>query len=88
MKKMFAAILVAILVAAIPATASASGFQMCNQHGMLIPCRTPMPPSSKGSKGTGSGSASGTSSRGGSSSSSTGTGQTGSGRALPPVGIR
>jgi len=88
MKKVFATILAVALVAAIPATVSASGFQNCNQHGILTPCRAPMPPSSKGSKGTGS-SNTAPNSRGGSSSSSASTGgQTGRGGALPPTGIR
>ena len=88
MKKVFATILAVALVAVlVPTTVSASGFTTCNQHGMLIPCRAPMPPSSKGSKGS-TGSASSTSNRGGSSSSNTGTGSTGRGGALPPIGVR
>jgi len=86
MKKVFATILAVALVAAIPATVSASGFTSCNQHGLMVPCRAPMPPNAKGSKGTGS-SASSTSNHGGTSSSNTGTGAS-RGGALPPVGIR
>jgi len=90
MKKVFAAILVAVLVAAIPATASAAGSSNC-KSGVLIPCHT-MPPSGANSgKGT-SGSGFGTT-RGGSGSSlgvnrgGSSTGASGS-HALPPTGIR
>jgi len=85
MKKVFATILAVALVAAIPATVNASGLTGCNQHGILIPCRAPMPPNQKGSRGTGS-SASSTSNHGG-STSNTGSGSS-RGGALPPTGIR
>ena len=88
MKKVFATILAVALVAVlVPTTVSAAGFTTCNNHGLLIPCRTPMPPSAKGTKGSG-GSVSSTSSKGGSSSSNTGTAPSGRGGALPPTGIR
>ena len=86
MKKVFAAILVAVLVAAIPATASAAGSTTC-KSGILIPCRL-MPPSGASGKGTHSTSSGVT--RGGSSSSNTGasSGQGSRGGSMPPVGIR
>lgn len=88
MKKVFATILAVALVAVlVPATASAAGVVNCSHGGMLIPCRAPMPPSAKGTKGTGN-SASSTSNRGSSSSSHTGSSSTGRGGALPPTGIR
>ena len=88
MKKVFATILAVALVAVlVPTTVSASGITGCNQHGLLVPCRAPMPPNAKGSRGTGS-SASSTSNHGGTSSSNTGSSQTGRGGALPPTGIR
>ena len=92
MKKVFATILAVALVAVlVPTTVSASGGTMgfitgCNQHGLLVPCRAPMPPNSKGSRGTGS-SASSTSNHGGTSSSNTGAGSS-RGGVLPPTGIR
>ena len=85
MKKDFAAILVAVLVAAIPATASAAGSNC--KSGILVPCRL-MPPSGASGKGTHSTSSGVT--RGGSSSSNTGasSGQGSRGGSMPPVGIR
>ena len=85
MKKVFAAILVAVLVAAIPATAFAAG-SVC-KTGILTPCRLMPPSGANGGKTQGS-SAGSTSNRGGSSSSNTGSSQGSRGGALPPTGIR
>ena len=87
MKKVFGVALVAaILVAALPTTASAAGIagsKTCVGGSWLRPCRAPMPPSSSGT-GRG-GSLNGTSRGGSTGSQSTGLG--GGKGTLPPAPI-
>jgi hypothetical protein len=84
MKKVLGTALVAaILVAALPSTASASGAlsKGCVGGSWLRPCRAPMPPSSSG---TGRGSSNGTNRSG--SQGNTGTNQgSGTKGTLPPA---
>ena len=86
MKKVLGVALVAaILVAALPTTASAAGItgsKNCVAGSWLRPCRAPMPPSSSGSGRGGSGTLNGTNRGGSTGSQSTGLGA-GKG-ALPP----
>ena len=85
MKKVFGVALVAaILVAALPTTASAAGItgsKNCVAGSWLRPCRAPMPPSSSG---TGRGGSTTGTSRGGNGTGSNGAAQGGKGT-LPPA---
>ena len=87
MKKIIGTALVAaILVAALPASAGASGVtgsKNCVGGSWLRPCRAPMPPSSSG---TGRGGSSNGTNRGGSQGNA-GTSQGGSKGTLPPTPI-
>ena len=87
MKKVLGVALVAaILVAALPTTAGAAVINRSNKNcvagSFLLPCRAPMPPSSRGGNGTGT--VNGGSKGNGTSSRGTGSSQGSGHGALPP----